>query len=181
MSQVTTHKPTRSTPYVAPGAPTSPLWGRAVGLLLAAVAWVAGHFGMEMEFSAEDVMLVAGLAFAGWSAWQDRRARAEQAPGVDLLEAALDEPPSTERLLLADSVERLRQRRQGLQRLDPPEPVVEPVEPALVEPRVHLPSGALLDDDGEPVSAGDLDSRDDPDPDERSTERVTRADVEPSP
>lgn len=140
MSNIT-HAPkvSRATPYVAPGAPTSPLWGRAVGLVLAAIAWIAGRFGLELEFSAEDVMVVAGLAFSAWSTWQDRRARAEMVPGVDLLEAALDEPPSAERLPLADSVERLRKKKAEasarLTVLDPPEPVDEPIEPAMVDPR----------------------------------------------
>jgi hypothetical protein len=47
-------------------------------------------------------------------------------------------------------------------------------------PRRRVNSNALLDDAGDPVSASDLDSgeiSDDPDPDERTTERV--AEVEP--
>jgi hypothetical protein len=292
-------KVTASTPYVAPGAPRSPLLLAVAGLLVALASALASRLGFELPTDAGTTAMVAGLLASLVGYGQHLLARREQAEGSTRLDEVLAEafaevpPPGA----VLEAVERVRARLAGLpapelatgprverqpaprratvppwedavgeslrpptaaeqlHALDPTKPLgldpwagmalreilagtpsgaVGPIEwmpgPArgvlrvvidgtsriaavgdersiaaalgaelwleasknasagAAQPRSRVHSNALLGDDGEPVSAGDLDSgeiSDDPplddeaDPDERTTERVGLEEVAP--
>ena len=73
-------KPTRSTPYLAPGAPKSPL-ALGVGALVAALFVIVGHFVDAPWLDGLDPDVVAAVILGIFSIFglgQDRLARREQ-------------------------------------------------------------------------------------------------------
>lgn len=245
---------TRSTPYLAPGAPKSPIVLAIAGLLVLLASVVASKLGFTLAADADTTAMVASALVTIVGLVQHRMARGEQADGAPKLAAtiaaALAEPPpepvvNTRSHLDGDSPKLLESaggasptidaaaqlheidpsKRLGLDpwagmalreilagdergaagpiewclsvggriRVDidgivrwatPGDPMSVAravgaerwleVDGSVPAPRSHVPSNALLDDDGAPVSAGDLDSgaEEDADPDERTTERV---------
>lgn len=108
---------TRSTPYLATGAPTSPMLLAVAGLLVALAAAVAARLGFEIPADASTTTAVAGVLAALVGFVQHRLARREQVAGVVVLDETLAEalaepPPPPE--ALSESVERLRARAAGL-------------------------------------------------------------------
>jgi hypothetical protein len=247
---------TRSTPYVAPGAPTSPLILAVAGLLVAAASALAARLGFELTADGTAVATVAGVLAGLLGLLQHRLARREQQVGAPLLRATVTAPP-VDPEQVGEALGRLRAMALTYMAPEQPRPVPAPdrwstaaeqlhlldpeappgldrwsgkalrrilagehrgaegpiswrvlgddaqrlqvaidgtVRMAVLEdeqsvaralgaelwlaaaknasadaplPRPRVPSGALLDSDGEPVSAGDLDE--DPDPDQRSS------------
>lgn len=70
--------PPRSTPYLAPGAPASPLRQAIAGALVAIVSAVSLALGWSLELPAEAAWAISGLLVSIGGLWMDRRARAEQ-------------------------------------------------------------------------------------------------------
>jgi hypothetical protein len=166
MSNVTKH-----TPYVAPGAPTSPMILAVAGLLVAVVTALASRLGFEIAADSTHTAMVAGILAGVWGLVQHRLARREQAAGVPVLDEMLTEalaeaPPSPG--AVPASVARLLARAAGGP-APRPTAAAGTIRPAYMTPE-HFgdePSGALLGEDGEPMTPGDLDSEEDPDPDAR--------------
>jgi hypothetical protein len=107
---------TRSTPYVAPGAPTSPLLLAVASMLVALASLLAGQLGIELLIDPTTAGALAGFLGAAWGFAQNYLARREQAAGVPKLdkimtEALAEPPPDPEDL--PESVERLRALAAG--------------------------------------------------------------------
>lgn len=86
-------KPARTEPYVAPGAPKSPLRVAIAGVITAVLALLALWWPKAGQVSPQLVAAVAGGVVSVIALWQDRAARREQAAGVPRLAAARAELP----------------------------------------------------------------------------------------
>lgn len=71
--------PPRSTPYQAPGAPSSPRRQAIAGALVALVSLVSLALGYSVELPAEAAWAISGLIVSLGGLWMDRGARREQA------------------------------------------------------------------------------------------------------
>ena len=80
-------KPDRQTPYLAPGAPTSPRRQALVGLIVSLLSLVGLWAGVDLDISPEAIAAVLGVLATAWGLVMDARARSEQARGVEALEA----------------------------------------------------------------------------------------------
>lgn len=85
------------TPYLAPAAPTSPMRQAVVSFVLAAVSLVSLLLGLDVAVDPEAITALVSAGFGVWALVMHRRARDEQAAGVQMLEsmraADLAEPP----------------------------------------------------------------------------------------
>jgi hypothetical protein len=108
MSQIT-----RSTPYVAPGAPTSPLLLAVASMLVALASLLAARLGFEIPVDPTTAATVAGFLGAAWGFVQNHLARREQARGAAPLVAAVTMTPPAGPEGVAEALGTLREAARG--------------------------------------------------------------------
>lgn len=84
---------TRHTPYVAPGAPSSPIIMAVAGLLVAVASTVAARLGFKLPADSMTVASVAAALVGLVGFLQSRLAQREQLVGARLLRATVAAPP----------------------------------------------------------------------------------------